>query len=149
MKNVGEQKSDMHSGTRRIAISWLLVAAWACLIFAMSAKTGQSLDSGMDLVVLVKRWLQSLVGPGKDVSPLGHFAEYFVFGLLLANAVRHHRAGWAVVLIAAGIASIYGATDEFHQLFVPQRSCEVAPPLLVLLGLVGNVGDAQRGVSEH
>jgi VanZ family protein len=61
--------------------------------------------------------------PGRFGS-LGHFAVYAVLGSLYLAALdptlRSPRAAaWAVAL-----ASAYGVTDEFHQLFVPGRKSD-------------------------
>lgn len=76
-----------------------------------------------------------------DVSPVGHFSEYLVLGAALCNALRFHLkpqgpAGallvakpiselskWAPI-VAAALSSLYGVTDEFHQIFTPGRSCD-------------------------
>lgn len=117
---------------------WAAVLLWAAFIFFMSAHTGADLDDGTGLVALMKRWLSNLmeplVGSGVDVvSSLAHFCEYAVLGALLAAALWHsvqwegsatEPRRWSVALIAAALASFYGATDEFHQYFVPGRMCD-------------------------
>ena len=58
-----------------------------------------------------------------------HVVEYTFFGFLLARALSRHsffwrstqRVFWVVVLLGA----LYGASDEFHQRFVPERDCSV------------------------
>jgi len=54
-----------------------------------------------------------------------HALEYAVLGALLARAAVGAGAGsrWSVILAAAA-GSGYGATDEWHQSFVPGRSCD-------------------------
>lgn len=112
------------------AVAWALVAAWAAVIFAMSAKSGLELDAGTGIVSLAKRWLagalSALTGQSVDPSPIGHFAEYLVFGALLANALRHHLPAGRAAMGAVGIAAFYAITDEFHQIFVPGRACDPA-----------------------
>lgn len=117
----------------RKALSWALVVLWAVVIFLMSANTGEDLSDGDGLVARVRALLVAaqvaLVGASVDlVSPLAHFCEYAVFGFLLQNALgcslgRPASARRAMVL-AVVIASAYGVTDEFHQLFVPGRACD-------------------------
>ena len=53
-----------------------------------------------------------------------HFAEYFVFGLLLLRTVRGEHQGWMLhwALIVLAITAGYAALDEFHQSFVPSRT---------------------------
>lgn len=116
--------------TYRFAVaSWLAVAAWAVVIFCMSANTGDALDHGNSFVAHIAQWLKGLqaqvLPAGVDiVNPVAHFCEYTVFGMLLSNAWRTHVplpwAVWAAVLCG----SLYGITDEIHQIFVPGRSSD-------------------------
>ena len=58
-----------------------------------------------------------------------HVVEYGVFGFLLGRALWHHSLFWRsagrVFLAVCLIGVLYGATDEFHQRFVPQRDASV------------------------
>ncbi len=115
-------------GWRR-AVPWALVVVWACFIFFMSAHTGSDLSQGDDFAARIKQWLDgiqaSLFGEGVDVvSPIAHFCEYAVFGLLLQNAYRGHVGVRFAVVLAIVTASAYGVTDEIHQIFVPDRTCD-------------------------
>ena len=93
---------------------WLPVVAWAALIFAFSSVPGLGTGlGGWDLVL----------------RKLAHVAEYAVLGLLLARATG--KAGLAVLL-----GTLYAATDEFHQAFVPGRA---GRPLDVAIDVVGIV----------
>lgn len=121
------QRTGKHLSARLVLVSWLLVVVWACFIFFMSAHTGGQLDSGF--FGMVKAWmkdaLNAVIGYHDDpVSPFSHFCEYVVFGCLLVNALRCHMPLGRACLLAIAIASCYGATDEFHQLFVPGRMCD-------------------------
>ena len=115
----------------RAAVGWVFVTAWAGFIFFMSSNTGTGLSSGEGLVSQVfcalKDVQAALLGPDVDVvSSLAHFCEYTVFGALLANALRHHVPLRRAIVFALACGSIYGVTDEFHQLFVPGRMCDPA-----------------------
>jgi VanZ family protein len=64
-----------------------------------------------------------------------HVTEYGGFALLLCRAFRGEGLRWWwSVLLAAMVASVYGATDEWHQLFVPQRTSDVADWLADVVG---------------
>lgn len=118
------------SKTYRFAVmSWILVALWALFIFFMSSNTGDTLDDGDGIISLIFQWLKDLqaqvLPPGVDVvNPTAHFCEYLIFGALLANAWRTKVtlpwAVWAAVLCA----SLYGISDEIHQIFVPGRTAD-------------------------
>ena len=64
-----------------------------------------------------------------DYDKLVHFSVYFLFAFFTYRALRYqtrlpllarHALLWTVLLIM-----IYGASDEFHQYFVPGRVADV------------------------
>ena len=118
--------------TSTYVLSWAAVVAMAALIFWMSANTGQQINHGLGIISAIKGALASagtaLLGHEVDVSPVGHFTEYLVFGALLFNALRLHLGAnrALTVALATVIASLYGVSDELHQIFVPERSCDPA-----------------------
>ena len=136
--------------SRRIAVilSWMAVAAVTALIFFMSAKDGATLDTDSGIITMLKDWLASaaaaLFGHPVDVSPIGHFAEFFLFGSVLVNALRWHMPLKRAMLAAILLASAYGITDEIHQIFVPMRSCDPADwavdTVAALIGALATAG---------
>jgi VanZ family protein len=57
-----------------------------------------------------------------------HFTAYFVLGLTMIRALAKGRlAGvtWRVAILSTLLVSLYGASDEFHQSFVPGRDSDV------------------------
>jgi len=55
-----------------------------------------------------------------------HGVEYAVLGVLLCRALRGERIAWRLcVVLAVVLASVYGASDEWHQGFVPERNSDV------------------------
>lgn len=125
-------------------LSWAAVAIMLAFIFCMSAKTGNDLDNHSGIISIVKNFLvagaTALFGREVDVSPVGHFTEYLLLGAALANALRFtpwtifernttaHPAGmlgdFPNPLVALTLSSLYGVSDEFHQIFTPGRSCD-------------------------
>ena len=79
--------------------------------------------------------LRNLPGGMSDKS--GHSIGYAMLAGLLLRAFAGGRLRgitWKGGLIAIVLATLYGVTDEFHQLFVPGRS---ADPYDVLADCVG------------
>jgi VanZ family protein len=93
---------------------WLPVALWAALIFALSSVPDLGTGLGGWDTVLRK---------------LAHTAEYAVLGALLLRATRN-------VALAFVLATLYAASDELHQAFVPGRH---GAPLDVAIDAVGVV----------
>lgn len=85
------------------------------------------------LYLAIVFWLSAQSRPLPFLPPelwafdkLLHAAEYAVLGMLLAAALGGERlAPGRVLLWAVLLASAYGASDEIHQAFVPNRSCDL------------------------
>jgi VanZ family protein len=92
-------------------LRWLPALLWAGGIFWLSAMSHPP-KPGPDF-------------PFKD--KVGHWMLYCGFGWLVAHALRHgHNLSLPkTFVLAILIASAYGATDEYHQRFVPNRTCDV------------------------
>jgi VanZ family protein len=74
-----------------------------------------------------------------------HFIEYAVLGALLCRAFRGEGLAWIPALAAAALlASAYGASDEWHQSFVPLRDASVRDWWTDLLGGTAGAGGYGR-----
>ena len=105
---------------RRAASLWLPVAAYMTAIFVISSLPSIPEPPGMG-----------------GIDKPEHYIVYAGLAVLVVRAVRGSRAGWrltAVALATVAIAAAYGATDEFHQLFVRTRRCEFLDWVSDLLG---------------
>jgi VanZ family protein len=77
-----------------------------------------------------------------------HFLEYGGLGALLCRAFRGEGLSGTVALIVAAVAAAaYGASDEWHQSFVPLRDSSIRDWLTDLLG--GSAGAAFYGTLER
>ena len=105
----------------RLRIPWLLPLATAAGIFWLSAQA--QYPGGIELP-----------------PPLDKLAHAAVFGLLalaLDLALRASAPGLPMYkrhLLVVAAVSLYGATDEWHQAFVPGRDCEVGDWIADTLG---------------
>jgi VanZ family protein len=92
--------------------AWLPALAWAAGLFVASALPGGT----------------ARVPSFFAADKLIHCAAYLGLGFLCARGCHRSLGGAAprrAGLWGAGLASLYGATDELHQLFVPDRSADV------------------------
>lgn len=65
------------------------------------------------------------------IRKMAHATEYAILGMLVSGtAYAYGVCGKKVVRYAWILATIYAATDEFHQLFVPGRSGQFRDVLL-------------------
>jgi VanZ family protein len=104
---------------RRALFLWLPVALYMAAIFYVSSLPQPPVPPGGD-----KPW---------------HLLAYFGLGVLTTGAVAGGLAvpiGSRTAVLAMAIAIAYGATDEFHQLFVPGRSAQLADLVADAIGVV-------------
>ena len=62
-----------------------------------------------------------------------HLLEYFVLSFFLFRAFNGYNVKNAF-LLSILISTLYGVTDEIHQLFVPGRAFEIKDIFIDLLG---------------
>lgn len=107
-----------------------------------------SQESGV-IVDLIMRFFESILPVGREaivfaVRKGAHFTEYLILGAVLVQAVKEWNSASKVSGVSSGaeaapdprmsaaggalaawlIGTAYAVTDEFHQSFVPGRSCE-------------------------
>jgi VanZ family protein len=90
--------------------AWRWALAWMALIFVLSSVPGSAIPEV----------------PVPQTDKLVHAVLYGVLGFLCARALAATTAirGRRLVLFAALLATLYGVTDELHQLLTPRRSCD-------------------------
>jgi VanZ family protein len=117
---------------RSLLIYWLPVALWMALIFGMSTGFGASQRTSR-IIGPILRWFnpdiqeETIRGIQLGIRKTAHVAEYAILALLCLRAIRQTPSGerrpWdkRSAIIALAIATLYAATDEWHQSFVPGR----------------------------
>lgn len=122
-------------------IRWIPVIAWMTVIFLFSAQTA---DNSTQTSSLPAEILARLFNPAIDqcseayknmlldrcqfvVRKLAHFSVYTVLGMLTYNALRgFEKLSFRLsLLFSALLCLLYAVSDEFHQYFVPGRSCQL------------------------
>jgi len=124
---------------------WLPVIAWFVLIFVASRDTNSFNHSSRLLGPFVKWLLPRLTDP--QVAEIVFFArkcahatEYAVLAWLFWRAFRQRVPrqtdswSWRVARLAWLCSTIYAATDELHQCFVPNRQGSAWDVLLDSIG---------------
>ncbi len=100
--------------------SWLLVIAYACLIFYLSSQPYVSIPPEIE-----------------EIDPeniILHICEYSILGFLLLKATGEEK-----LFLSFALGSFYGITDEIHQSFVPNRTSSpidaIADSVGVIIGI--------------
>lgn len=118
---------------RRPVRHWLLVLVWILVIFGASSDSGSS-NRTSRIIGPIVRFLypqisdESLGWVVFGIRKAAHVTEYAILATLLWRAIRRTKPtpGWSWeprdALLAWGLATLYAATDEIHQLFVPSRT---------------------------
>ena len=102
------------------AVSWCLVAACMAVIFFLSAQTA---DESQELSETVALFLR--LGLSVDfIRKCAHFLEFMGLAVLVYNALYWSFGRFRPVLTFV-ITAAYAASDEFHQLFVDGRACQI------------------------
>ncbi|WP_409341128.1 VanZ family protein [Paenibacillus sp. MBLB4367] len=97
----------------RKAIRWLPSVIWMAVIFLLSARTADDMDSFLPFF----QWLF----PAMRSFDWGHFVAYFILSITFLWAIGGARPGWLMKAAAVGLCLLYGLSDEYHQSFVPGR----------------------------
>jgi len=104
---------------------WIPAIFWAALIFFLSSLSQEALPKlGIEY---------------EDLAV--HFAVYLVLGYLLAVGLMQPagRRTLEMSIIAVVLGALYGASDEFHQMFVPGRFSAVSDFIADGLGALAGV----------
>lgn len=120
---------------------WLPVLVWMVLIFSASADT-QSYQHSSRFFEPLLRWLFPTLPPATVAvihhvfRKTCHLTEYAILALLLWRALRQpvkrdlRPWRWDEAGLALAVVFAYAASDEFHQIFVPNRTPLVSDVLI-------------------
>jgi VanZ family protein len=128
-------------------VLYLLPVLWMGVIFYFSHQNGDesSQVSGwfVDFVIRVAEILNlDITGWNLNllVRKAAHFSIFAVLGFLLFLTLYINRQKlFSSSVYAFAIGSIYGVFDEFHQYFVPGRSCQLTDMLIDASGVMAAV----------
>jgi VanZ family protein len=128
------QLPDLRSSQQtRVAPEWLRAwwpaLLWAGVIAFASTDTFSSANTGSALARIVRLAYPSISSEHLEAINLfvrksAHFAEYFIFYVLLYRGIKGRRTGWrwSWGLTAWIMAAAYSVLDEMHQSFVASRT---------------------------
>lgn len=144
---------------RKQTILLALTILWMAVIFSFSARPA---DESTQMSMSVGKWICQIFVPGYDdwdeekqesfaekidhpVRKCAHASEYAVLGIMLSSLAlpfEETKEGkgrrllpWKRIAAAVLTGILYAASDEFHQRFVPGRSCQFTDVLIDSGGL--------------
>ena len=116
---------------RRWIWVWGPTILWAAFLFVMSSIPGSSIPTFPSYFQLL---------PGVAIDKQIHASVYAVLGMLFWRSLRMSRGipPLRAAALAAVCATLYGITDEIHQIFTPLRSSDWRDALADAIG--GTIG---------
>jgi VanZ family protein len=131
---------------------WMPAVIMMIIIFRFSTangvqSSGLSLGLTQHIIDMVTSVANIELTPEKQLSviefihtpirKLGHLTEYGMLAVTVAFPLYafHRKRRWKLVLWTEGICIFYACTDEFHQLFVPERSGQITDVLIDSIGI--------------
>ncbi len=133
----------------RRKIFLILSLIWMAVIFVFSNKTGTEsaktshkvdIELGKKLISgfkkkSAKKKKEFVKKIDTMVRKLAHIAEYAILGFLLMGTFYDERQNHRKTFLISWISAIiYAASDEFHQLFVPDRSGRISDVVIDSIG---------------
>lgn len=106
-------------------VRWGPALCWAALIFTLSSMSGLPAP------------------PGGLTDKHAHLVTYGVLTALIVWGLTDRaptRTTWGVALLAVVLATLYGASDEFHQSFVPNREVSALDLAADAVGAIAAAG---------
>ena len=139
------------SRTQKFLRYWLPVLIWMAVIFSASADARSASTSSRLIGPFVRFFMPDISQERLDlivflVRKAAHVTEYAILAWLLARALtmpvtpagRWSRKAASIAWI---VTSLYSATDEFHQSFVPNRDARWSDVIIdstgAALGVIG------------
>lgn len=126
-----------------VTVSWIFVISCMGFIFWMS---GFNATDSSDMSDSVIKKILSLFGEEFSsfvIRKAAHIFEFFILSISLFNAIYATRKSKYTPFSAFALSVFYAATDEFHQLFVEGRACQLRDIFIdaggALIGVVASL----------
>jgi VanZ family protein len=137
--------------------NWWPVGFWMSVIFLFSTDLFSGAHTSSLLGPLLSSLFPAITADQIDalhfaLRKLGHWSEYFILAGLLLGTLRKDfprqtriaRWAWCVLL-----TTLYAASDEWHQSFVPSRTASLADVAIDTFGAIcGALCFSRRAANE-
>lgn len=115
-------------------LNLILVIIWMIIIFIMSSfnSTESSNQSNFIVDIIANIFhITNINTLSIIIRKLAHYTEYLILGILVINLNNNKSKSIYLSII---ICLLYAISDEFHQSFVPGRSCQILDIAIDFLG---------------
>lgn len=114
-------------------IKLLLIVIWLLVIFLFSNQDGStstSLTNGIleKYLFFVDSDIFFMI-----IRKMAHITEYFILGILVLNFINEFKVDKKII-ISILICFILASFDEFHQLFIPDRTGRLLDVFIDMIG---------------
>ncbi len=121
-----------------IALSAIVLIAVMIIIFVLSAQNGEESSSTSGFFT---KLIASIIGQQANeglIRTLAHFCEFAGLGFLMCNflfALKDKLKPLLSILFSV----LYAISDEIHQIFVPERACQLSDLAVDSCGIVTGI----------
>lgn len=114
-------------------VKLLLIVIWLLVIFLFSNQDGStstSLTNGIleKYLFFVDSDIFFMI-----IRKMAHITEYFILGILILNFINEFKIDKKIV-VSILICFILASFDEFHQLFIPDRTGRLLDVFIDMIG---------------
>ena len=118
-------------------IKLLLLILWMVLIFYLSSLNGKASTGQSNFIVnFIYKYInidKSILIP--IIRKTAHITEYFVLFILIYINIKEYKKK-DIYSISILLSIMYAIFDEFHQLFINERSGKVTDVLIDSIGVI-------------
>ena len=115
-------------------LNLILVIIWMTIIFIMSSFNSTESSNQSNFIVEIIANIFNITNTHTlsiIIRKLAHYTEYLILGILVINLNNNKSKSIYLSII---ICLLYAISDEFHQSFVPGRSCQILDIAIDFLG---------------
>lgn len=118
-------------------IKLLLLILWMVLIFYLSSLNGKASTGQSNILVNIAYKITHI---DKDIlipiiRKTAHITEYFILFILIYINIKEYKIK-DIYKVSILLSIIYALFDEFHQLFINERSGKVTDVLIDSIGII-------------
>lgn len=115
----------------------ILLISWMILIFMLSHQNGSISSKQSDTVLkfIPRNFVSNEMILITMVRKLAHIVEYFVLFVLIYTNIKEYKSK-NLYKLSFTLSLLYSSFDEFHQVFITDRSGSIIDVLIDAIGII-------------